>query len=133
MNQSDHDIDYDTLMTTDIIVSDKYKFVWKISNFGARPEKNKEFLKSEEFTIKGPGDKVSKWYVQIFPKGQTKDVKNHISVFLHNNTNEDIYAKYVMSTNANESEKMMFYYHTIFYVREWKNYIVDTQYTTNPI
>ena len=59
MNQSDHDRNYDTLMTTDIIESDKYKFVWKISNFGARPEKNKEFLKSEDFTIKGQGFKVA--------------------------------------------------------------------------
>merc|ERR1719342_1689842 len=45
--------------------------------------------------------------VQIYPKGQTKHDKNHISVFLHNNTNEDIYAKYVMSTNANKSEKIL--------------------------
>jgi len=93
-------------MTTDIMESDKYKFVWKISNFGARPEKNKEAMKSEEFTIKGPADKVSKWYVELFPKGKTKDDKKYISVYLYNSTAEDIYAKYTMSTNANESEEM---------------------------
>jgi len=107
MNKSDHDRNYDALMTTDIIKSDKFKFVWKISDFNDRPEKNKEFLKSEEFTIKGPGDKVSKWQVQIFPKGKTEDEKNYISVFLHNNTSEDIDAKYVMSTNANKSKLKM--------------------------
>jgi len=106
MNQSDHEGNYDALMTTDIMESDKYKFVWKIFNFNARPEKNTDVMTSEEFTIKGPGDKVSKWHVELYPKGLNEADKNHISVFLFNNTNEDIDAKYVMSTNAN-TEKIM--------------------------
>jgi len=107
MSKMDHDRNYDALMTTDIIESDKYKFVWKISNFNARPEENEEALKSEEFTIEGPGDKISKWHVEVYPKGLSKADKNHISIFLHNNTNEDIYAKYVMSTNFKKSEDIM--------------------------
>jgi len=107
MDNSDHDRNYDALMTTDIIKSDKFKFVWKVSDFNDRPEKNKEYLRSEEFTIKGPGDKVSKWFVELYPKGLNEVDKNHISVFLFNNTKEDIYAKYVMSTNANKSEQIM--------------------------
>ena len=107
MDNSDHDRNYHALMTTDIIKSDKFKFVWKVSDFNDRPEKNKEFLKSEEFTIKGPGDKVSKWHVELYPKGKHENDKDYISVYLHNNMDENIDAKYVMSTNANKSEKKM--------------------------
>merc|ERR1712098_179470 len=106
MNQSDQEETFDAVCTMDIMESDKYKFVWEISNFNSRPEKNGEVLKSKEFTITGPGDKISKWRVELYPKGKNEGVENYISVFLNNLSNEDIDAEYSLSTlDANKSKK----------------------------
>jgi len=106
MNQSDQEEAFDAICTTDIMESDKYKFAWEISSFNSRPEKNGKDLISKEFTITGPGDKSSKWLVQLYPKGKNGGDENYISVFLHNLSNEDIDAKYILSTlDANKSKK----------------------------
>jgi len=106
MNQSDQEETFDAMCTTDIMESDKYKFVWKINNFNSRPEKNRECLNSKEFTITGPGDKISKWRVDLYPKGIDEGDENYISVYLNNQTNEDIDAKYILSTlDAKKTKK----------------------------
>jgi len=46
--------------------------------------------------------------VTRFPKGKSREDKNYISVFLHNSTDENIDAKYVLSfLDANKSEKIL--------------------------
>ena len=88
---------YDAICTTSTIESDKFTFVWKISEFSSRTEENGQRLSSEEFTIKGPGDKITKWNVGMYPKGVNGNSKGFISVYLYNTKENDVYAKYVLS------------------------------------
>jgi len=98
MNQNCLPYKYDALCKTDIIESDKYTFVWRISKFSSRTEKTGEVLSSEKFTIMGPDDKITTWYVQLYPQGKNEDYKDQISVFLKKKTEEEIVASFVLST-----------------------------------
>jgi len=90
---------YDALCKTDIIESDKYTFVWKISKFSSRTEKTGEVLSSEKFTIMGPDDKITTWYVQLYPRGDKEDCKDRISVFLRKaKPEENVDAYFVLSS-----------------------------------
>ena len=55
---------YDALCKMDIIESDKYTFVWRLSKFSSRTEKTGEVLYSEEFNIKGPDEKITTWFAE---------------------------------------------------------------------
>jgi len=79
---------YDALCKTDIIESEKYTFVWQISKLSSRTETNGEELDSDEFSIKGPDDKITKWRAQIYPRGHTMKDSNYISFFLEKQTVE---------------------------------------------
>jgi len=79
---------YDAFCKTEIMKSEKYTFVWRISDFSSRPEKNKEVLNSEDFTIKGPDEKFTKWCAEIYPKGYTNESSDYISVYLQKKTIE---------------------------------------------
>ena len=57
--------------------SDKFTFVWKVSNCSIGE------LESKEFTIKGPGCKVSYWRVKLC-------LSSSFTVFLQNLTDEDV-------------------------------------------
>jgi len=63
---------YDALCKSDISET-KFTFVWEISKMSSRLKDtpNGEYLKSEGFQIKGPGDKVSRMNVKMFPNGET--------------------------------------------------------------
>jgi len=90
---------YDALCKTDIIESDKYTFVWRISKFSSRTEKTGEVLNSEEFTVMGPDDKITTWYVQLNPRGRNEDSKDQISVFLRKaKPEENVDANLVLSS-----------------------------------
>jgi len=101
MNQSDQiclPFRYNALCKTDIMESDKYTFVWRISQFSSRTEKYGEVLNSEEFTIKGPDDKITKWRVQLYPRGDKEGANDHVSLFLKKLTTEaEVNANYVLS------------------------------------
>ena len=51
---------YDAWCKSGFMKGEKYTFVWSISDFSPRTESNGVHLTSEEFTIKGPDDKISK-------------------------------------------------------------------------
>jgi len=101
MEQSDQvslPFKYNALCKTDIMESDKYTFVWRISKFSSRTEKYGEVLNSEEFTIKGPDDKITKWRVQLYPRGDKEGTNDHVSLFLKKLTTEaEVNANYVLS------------------------------------
>jgi len=89
---------YDEMCTTNIMEGVKYTFVWKISEFSRRPEENGDVLISKEFIIKGPHDKVTKWSVDLYPRGKKKLHKQYISIYLNSKNNEDVEVRYVVST-----------------------------------
>ena len=100
---------YDELFKTDLKNDVKYTFVWEISEFSLRPEENGERLHSKVFTIKGPSDKVTKWSVQLYPRGKKKIDKNYVSIYLVSMIDEDVEAKYIFSTlDANKVKQKIF-------------------------
>jgi len=84
---------YDALCKTEVNESDKFKFVWVISKFSSRTEENGVYIKSEQFTIKGPGTKTTKWFVKMYPSGDNSESSDYVSVFLFNNNNEGVNTK----------------------------------------
>jgi len=112
MSYSEHNslpYKFDLMCKTDILESDKYTFVWRISKFSLRTEKNGEVMVSDDFTIKGPHEKITKWKVELYPKGKREDARGYVSVFLHNNSAEDVVANYVVSTlDAKENKQKIF-------------------------
>jgi len=108
MDQSDKNClpyKYDAFCKTEIAKSDKYTFVWKISDFCSRSEKNCEVLNSEDFFIKGPDEEITKWCAEIFPKGDGSDNNEYISVYLKKKTIEEVHVFYTLYyLNANKIE-----------------------------
>ena len=41
-----------------------------IENFLERPEKKNDSIESTVFSVKGPGDMITNWYLDLDPKGQ---------------------------------------------------------------
>ena len=60
------------------------KFVWKIKNFSDRPEQKGEFVRSKVFRVVGESDTVTKWELQVFPKGQKGSEADSFTVRLAN-------------------------------------------------
>ena len=83
--------------------STKYTFVWRISEFISRPEKNGEVLISEEFTTQISDDKSIRWRVELYPRGVSINPNSifngsDVSLFLRNLTvDAEIEATYVLS------------------------------------
>ena len=48
----------------------KHTFMWTIENFLERPEKKNDSIESTVFSVKGPGDMITNWYLDLDPKGQ---------------------------------------------------------------
>jgi len=84
----------------------KSEFVWRISDFCSRSEKNGEVLNSEDFIIKGPEEKVTKWCAQIYPKGDESDNTEYISVYLQKKSIDvEVVAFYTLYyLNANKTK-----------------------------
>jgi len=98
---------FDSLCVTDSMASE-HTFVWKISNFYSKAEDTGEGLVSEVFTIQGPGKMSSKWYAKVFPRGESTDCSDFVSVFLYTKSNEDVTAKYTLSTlNASKVKRKL--------------------------
>jgi len=104
-------VHYDAWCKTDILASETFTYVWTISNFSSMTEQTGEYLNSEEFTINGPGNKITTWYGQVSPRGQKEEYKNFVSVFLCINENgtEDVFAKcFVSFLDKNDSKQELF-------------------------
>ena len=71
----------------EVMESDTFIFTWNISNFISRTEEmvNGTYLKSRNFTIKGPGNKSTNMHVNLYPNGYDSESKDYVSVFLFNN------------------------------------------------
>ena len=90
-------IDCDFWSTTKDGVEAKYKIVWTIESFNQRTEKNTESLNSDIFTIHGPGNTKTQWTIRLYPKGDSSEVSDWLSVFLCNETEAEIKAGYEFS------------------------------------
>jgi len=100
---------YDAMCKTDLLESDKFTFVWRISKFSLRTEKNGEAMYSDDFTIKGPREKITKWHVELYPRGKIGDALEYVSVFLQNKTAVEVVANCVVSTlDANKVKQKIF-------------------------
>jgi len=79
--QGDLPISYDAWCQTKFEKSDTFTFVWTISDFASRSERN---IKSNDFTIRGPGDKVTYLLAKVYPNGRDEEDNGFVSVFLCN-------------------------------------------------
>jgi len=84
------------------IQSKPFTFLMTINKFSSRPEENGESIKSEEFFIKGPDNKVSKWHVEVFPRGFIKGRHGYVEVCT--TSAEDVSAKVIVSTLENKTK-----------------------------
>ena len=74
-----------------------------------RTEKNGEAMYSDDFTIKGPREKITKWHVELYPRGKIGDALEYVSVFLQNKTAVEVVANCVVSTlDANKVKQKIF-------------------------
>ena len=72
--------------------SNRFTFLWEITNFSERTEAYGEYLRSKKITInKGPGSKPTTWYVYLYPKGIDENSRGYVSVYLHNDSDCDLY------------------------------------------
>ena len=81
MNQANPPVKYDTWCKTDVLESELFTLVWTISKFSSLKEENWESVHSEEFTIKGLGDIISKLFAELYPRGYNADFKDNVSFF----------------------------------------------------
>jgi len=106
--QSLPDVNYDAFCKFEVMKSDKFKFVMEIPDFSLRPEKQDEFL-LENFSINGPGSKITYWLVVVYPRGiKTRGPDNNsltVPVNLFNASNEDVRLKCSISYGHNQESK----------------------------
>ena len=69
-------------------------FRFTIDNFNNRPEKFKESVKSPCFRVNGPGDLITKWQLEIYPKGRDEVYKKYVGIILNNIGQVKVAAKY---------------------------------------
>ena len=69
-------------------------FTWTIEDFFNRPEKKDEFIRSSPFTVSGPNDKLTKWELHLYPKGDG-DGGDYLDLFL--GSKNDSYEKVSLS------------------------------------
>jgi len=98
---------YDVLCETNVMES-SCTFAWKINKFSSRTEKTGEDFMSEEFTIQGPGKITSRWKVKVYPRGVTTETSDFVSVFLYNNSGEDVNARFTLSVLDASNVKQTF-------------------------
>ena len=76
-------------------------FTWTIDDFFNRSEKSGEFVQSSTFTLSGPNDKVTKWELRLYPKGDddysryARYIRGGLGLFL--NSKNDSYEKVSLS------------------------------------
>jgi len=95
---------HDVLCETNVMES-SCTFAWKINKFSSRTENNGEYFVSEEFTIQGPGKMKSRWYVMVYPRGETAESCEFVSIYLKNNSGEDVNARFTVFALDDSDEK----------------------------
>ena len=60
-------------------------FTWTIEDFLNRQEKVDESILSAPFTITGPNDKVTKWQLELYPRGESvSEEEGTVGIYLEN-------------------------------------------------
>lgn len=72
----------------------KHTFVWTIERFSERQEPNRHFLWSSVFSIRDSEDKLTHWKLKLYPKGDVAEVVGFLSVYLSNQTDAAVKARY---------------------------------------
>ena len=82
-------------LRTKISDDTKHTFAWTIERFSERTETNSQFLWSSKFTIRGPEDELNThWKMKLYPKGDTPEASGYLSVYLSNQTESEVKARY---------------------------------------
>jgi len=87
----------------------KHTFVWTIERFSERQEQNSQFLWSSKFTIRGPDDMVTHWKMKLYPKGDTPEATGYLSVYLSNQTDAEVKARYeftILDASKNKQNRV---------------------------
>lgn len=87
-------IDSESWCRTKVSEDVKHTFAWTIERFSERQEQNSQFLWSSKFTIRGPDDIVTHWKMKLYPKGDTPEAQGYLSVYLSNQTEAEVKARY---------------------------------------
>jgi len=72
----------------------KHTFAWTIERFSDRQEQNGSFLWSSKFSIRDGDDQMTQWKLKLYPKGDTQEACGHLSVYLSNQTDTPVKARY---------------------------------------
>ena len=83
MDQSLLPLNCDAYCKSDVMESEKFTFVWEISQFSARSKVTGYYIVSKEFTIQGPGSRSTKWQGIMYPNGIDAEHQNYIAVLLN--------------------------------------------------
>jgi len=83
----------------------KHVFVWTIERFSERPEQNKHFLWSSKFSIRDSEDQLTHWKLKLYPRGDTNEVTDFLSVYLSNQTEFPVKARYEFTILDSEKRK----------------------------
>jgi len=86
----------------------KHTFAWTIERYSERQEANAQFLWSSKFTIRAD-DQVSHWKMKLYPKGDTPEATGFVSVYLSNQTDSEVKARYeftILDHSHNKQNKV---------------------------
>jgi len=88
-------------------------FKWTIQDFESRPEKMGERMKSSSFVVKKPNKKDSKWQLIFYPKGEKKETDTFLGLYLKNDNDFPMKAKFQFSIIDSKYKKMAITKHKI--------------------
>jgi len=99
-------IDSESWCRTKVSEDVKHTFAWTIEKFSERQETNSQFLWSSKFTIRGPDDLITHWKMKLYPKGDTPEASGYLSVYLSNQTEAEVKARYEFTIlDANKAKQ----------------------------
>jgi len=81
-------------------------FKWTIQDFASRPEKTGETMHSSSFVAKKPNKEDSMWKLKLYPKGENKESKDYLSLYLENYNEFPMKAKFQFSIINSKFKKM---------------------------
>ena len=88
----------------------KHTFAWTIERFSERTETNSQFLWSSKFTIRGiDDDQSTHWKMKLYPKGDTPEASGYLSVYLSNQTDSEVKARYeftILDASKNKQNRV---------------------------
>jgi len=102
-------IDSESWCRTKVSEDVKHTFAWTIERFSERQEPNSQFLWSSKFTIRGPDEMVTHWKMKLYPKGDTPEASGYLSVYLSNQTETEVKARYeftILDVSRNKQNRV---------------------------